>query len=41
MEEDDDYTYDEVTGKKKLKMNILNKNKVGKHELDELFYDFE
>lgn len=39
MPEDTDYEYDEVLGshKKKLKLTRLNKKKLDKYELDELF----
>lgn len=37
--EDDDYEYDEVRGGygKKPKMAVLNKSKLSRYELDELF----
>jgi len=36
--EQEDYLLDEITGKKrKPVMSVLNKTKLGKHEMDELF----
>jgi len=36
--EEDEYLVDEVTGRKrKPVMSILNKTKLGRHEMDELF----
>ena len=39
---DDEFEFDEVKGShgKKPKMTLLNKKKVGNHEMDELFLDF-
>ena len=40
--EKEDFLYDEVTGgrNKKPVMSILNKAKLSKHEMDELFCDW-
>ena len=39
MKEEEDYEFDEVTGakNKRRKMDVLNKRKVSKYEMDELF----
>ena len=39
----DNYVYDEVKGShgKKSAMSVLNKRLVGKHEMDELFCDWD
>ena len=38
MDEQEEYLLDEITGKKrKPVMSLLNKTKLGKHEMDELF----
>ena len=45
MEEEDkeDFVYDEVTGGrgKKRVLDALNKTKLSKHELDDIFCDWE
>ncbi len=40
--EDSDMMFDEVTGarNKRSVMSALNKKKIGKHDLDEIFDDF-
>lgn len=37
---DDDAAVDPVTGRKQKKMNILNKKKLSKQEMDEFFLDY-
>ena len=42
-ENDEEFVYDEVTGSKGKKrvLDALNKSKLGKHEMDELFCNWE
>ena len=42
MEQEDDFMFDQVTGAKSKKsvFSTLNKKKIGKHELDEIFDEF-
>ena len=42
IEEKEEYVFDEVTGAKGKKrvLDTLNKSKLGKHEMDELFCDW-
>jgi hypothetical protein len=37
---DDDAAIDPVTGRKQKKMNLLNKKKLSKQEMDEFFLDY-
>jgi len=42
-EEKEEYIYDEITGgrNKKRILDALNKSRIGKHEMDELFCNWE
>ncbi|MBS3141908.1 hypothetical protein J4464_00795 [Candidatus Woesearchaeota archaeon] len=42
-EEDEQFIYDEITGARgrKTALSLLNKRNVGKHEMDELFCDWQ
>jgi hypothetical protein len=37
---DDDAAIDPITGRKQKKMNLLNKRKLSKQEMDEFFLDY-